>query len=133
MGAPHLVVDGGGGRIAVAFPGEGVAYVGDADASALGRILGVPLPLAPFVRFLTEGEAPAVPGLTARREPPGTGLPRRVQVTAGGASLSLTRRQWRPSPPDPGALGAGVAPPGLEVRPLDDLPDLGLPAVGAGP
>jgi hypothetical protein len=133
MGAPHLVVDGGGGRLAVAFPGEGVAYVGEADPEALGRVLGVPLPLEPFVRFLTDGVVPVAEGLTLQREPEGGGLPRRIQVAARGASLSLTRRQWRPSPPDPSALGTGVAPAGLELRPLWAMPDLGLPAIGTGP
>jgi hypothetical protein len=117
----------------VAFPGEGVAYVGDADAQALARILGIPVSLEGFVGFLREGRDPGVSGLTLRREPDGVGLPRQAQLEAGAASLSLTRRQWRPAPPDPAALGAGRAAPGLTVLPLSDLPDLGLPAIGSRP
>ena len=133
MGAPHVIVDGGGGRVAVAFPGEGVAYVGDADAAVLGRVLGVPLSLDAFVRFLLEGAPVDAAGLSAAREPLDAGLPRRVEVTAGEATLTLKGRQWRPSPPDPRALGTGTAPPGLEVRPLEEMPDLGLPAIGTAP
>jgi hypothetical protein len=143
MGAPHLIVDGGGGRVAVAFPGEGVAYVGEAEPDVLGRVLGVPLSLDRFVGFLREG-APVggtlggtlggtMDGLTLEREPEGPGLPRRLRVETGAASLSLRRREWRPSPPDPRALGTGTAPAGLTVEPLREMPDLGLPAIGADP
>jgi hypothetical protein len=132
-GAPHLVVDAGSGRIAVAFPGEGVAYVGDADPEALSRIVGIPVTLPAFVAFLTLGEVPPIEGVALRREPAGAGLPREAELSAGSATLSLTRRQWRPAPPDPGALGRGTAAPGLAVRPLSDLPDMGLPALGTGP
>jgi hypothetical protein len=132
-GAPHLVVDGGGGRIAVAFPGEGLAYVGEASPGTLGRVLGLPVTLQDLVGFLTEGRDPGVPGLVLRRDPAGAGLPRGAQLTSGGAALELSRRQWRPAPPDPAALGVGHAPRGLEVRPLAELPDLGFPAIGSGP
>jgi len=131
-GAPHLVVDAGGGQVAVAFPGDGVAYVGEAAPEILARVLGIAVTLPDLVAFLIDGRDPGVPGLSLRRDPGGTGLPREAQLVSGPAALQLTRRQWRPSPPDPGALGAGRAAPGLDLRPLAELPDLGLPAIGAG-
>ena len=132
-GAPHLVVDAGGGQIAVAFPGEGVAYVGEASPETLGRVLGISVTLHDLVGFLTEGRDPGVPGLSLRRDPPGAGLPREAHLASGSGTLEMTRRQWRPAPPDPGALGVGRAAPGLDLRPLAELPDLGLPAIGAAP
>jgi hypothetical protein len=132
-GAPHLVVDAGGGQLAVAFPGDGVAYVGEASAETMGRVLGIPVTLPDLVGFLTEGRDPGLPGLSLRRDPEGAGLPREAHLASGPGTLDLARRQWRPAPPDPAALGVGRAAPGLDVRPLAELPDLGLPAIGAGP
>lgn len=132
-GAPHLVVDGGGGRLAVAFPGEGVAFEGEAAPEAMARVLGIPVTLPDLVGFLKEGRDPGVPGLTLRRSPAGSGLPREAELASGPATLGLARRQWRPSAPHPETLGTGRAAPGLEVRPLAELPDLGLPAIGKDP
>jgi hypothetical protein len=125
VGGPQLVVDSGSGRLAVAFPGERVAYQGDADAGAIERVLGVRVAPAELVAFLTEGAPPASQGLRAEREPAvSAGLPRRVRLAAADASLTLERRERRPPPADPDALGTGAAPDGFEVRPLADLPDL---------
>jgi hypothetical protein len=132
-GAPHLVVDAGGGEIAVAFPGEGVAYVGEASAETLGRVFGIAVALPDLVGFLTEGRDPAVPGLSMRRDPAGAGLPREAHLASGPGVLELARRQWRPTPPDPAALGVGRAAPGLDLRPLAELPDLGLADVETSP
>jgi hypothetical protein len=122
LGTPHLVLDGGGGRVALSFPGEGVAYVGDSSPQVMGQVVGVPVALEDFVRLVLEGEPPPGTEVRVDRRPPrGGGLPQRLDLVIGPRSLRFTLHSRRPPPPDPAAVGTGAPPPGAAVLPLEDL------------
>ena len=49
VGTTEAIFDGGNGRIAVTLPRDRVSYVGDGDAAAMAKVLGVRLSLEELV------------------------------------------------------------------------------------
>lgn len=129
MGTSHLILDAGAGRVALTFPQEKVAYVGTAGPDVLERVVGLRgLSLEPFARFVLTGEADPPPGISVRRAPPrGEGLPRRLEIATADRRLVFERRERPASGPLGAELGTGSPPPGVEVRPIEELPPLNDP------
>lgn len=121
LGSPLLILDGGAGRLAATFVREKVAYVGRADRSTIGEILGVPIELADLVGAILDGEA-ADPGLTLVRSPDSAGtLPRALELRSAAAGLVLELKRRRPLAGAPAVLGRGEPPPGIPTRPIEEL------------
>jgi hypothetical protein len=119
IGGPRLILDGGGGKLAVTFPGRRLSFVGPVGEQEIGRILGFPISLDDLVGAVLRGAPP--PGVGMARAPDGShGLPDSFELELGGRSLRLelqgTRKHRRNE-----ALGTGAPPPDSEVRPLEDL------------
>ena len=127
VGGPELIIDGGNGRLAVTVNSRGAAWVGEARVDVLEAILGFPVALEELVGALIHGSAMAGPVVVARTPGTGPGLPRRFELGLGDRVLRLelqgTRKRGRGSY----AIGTGTPPPGVEVRPIDDLVSEGGP------
>jgi hypothetical protein len=121
IGTTQLVVDGGGGRLAVALVRKRVAYVGPSNPAVIERIVGLALGLDELVDMLLVGR-PVPPGYEVERsgEPPGV-LPSRLELRSGDSRLTLVRRRTLALPADDADLGRGEPPAGLELRPLEEL------------
>jgi hypothetical protein len=125
LGAPQLIVDGGGGQLAVTFVRDGESFVGQARGDVVARILGIRLELDELVRALLTGETV---GGEHRLERTGRGpgeLPEAVTIRTEGGTLALELKRLRPLRADPTLLGTGRAPHGTRIRPLEELDDEG--------
>lgn len=123
VGGPRLVLDGGAGRLAVALVEERLAYVGDAEAGSLERVLGVRVTLASFVSALLLGHPAQAGEVSMRREPEsGSGLPSSFELRRGSSALSLLRKKdGRRVLALGAAVGSGTPPAGFRVLPLTEL------------
>jgi len=127
VGTTEVIIDGGGGRVAVTLPRKRVAYTGDGDAAALEKVLGVRLSLEQLVRGLL-GHESASPGYEVAREPAGeTGLPDELRIDGGGHRLILRLKSTQPLRVSTETLGNGEPPPKMDVRPLAALESIDLP------
>ena len=116
-----MILDGGGGRLAVTFVRDGESYVGAVDRSVLERVLGLPLDLHDLVAALLTGESPsAVERVERRGARPGV-LPQALSITSPEARLELELRRLSPLETDPSQLGCGCPPAGTRVRPIEEL------------
>lgn len=123
VGGPKLIVDGGGGRIAVSIVPERVAFVGGASRDDLARALGLRIALDDLVpAFLGTAGPPAdVEELRRGGGAPGE-LPERFLVRAGDGTLELVLKGTRELPSSlPDGFAAGTPAPRMEPRPLSDL------------
>ena len=123
VGGPRLIVDGGGGRIALSFVADRVAYVGDDPRGGLRSVLGLDLGLEDLVGAVLEGIAPA--GVREFERTPGGpgGWPRRIEMSGPDVELVLDLRRTRGLPVEVKAeLGTGTPAPGLAVLPLEQAP-----------
>lgn len=119
FGGPAWIVDAGGGRITLAEVATRTAWSGPASDRTFETWIGVPISPDTFVRAVTDG-IPSTDRLDARRVPErGPGLPKRLELRGTGSRLSLDRKGFATAPR--GTLGTGQAPPGFEIRPLEDL------------
>jgi len=122
VGTPRLILDGGGGRLAISVLRTRVAYVGDAGAEAVRRAIGAPISLSALVRSIVLGENPDAPGVTVAREPDDPqGFAETFEVRWEGSSLRLELVRKQPlRNPGPG-LGSGAPPEGFAVRSLEQI------------
>jgi len=127
VGGTAVILDGGGGRMSVVVPGERAAWAGAADADVLERVIGVRVGLEDLVGLLPGRGGSPPEGYEVERAPPGPGLPRTFALRGGGGSLALERRRLEPLRVSTDALGTGSVPPGLDVRPLEELGQVALP------
>ncbi|HKQ59695.1 MAG TPA: hypothetical protein VJS92_00340 [Candidatus Polarisedimenticolaceae bacterium] len=119
VGTTALVVDGGGGQLAVTVPGERTAYVGPERPEALERLLGLPLTLQGAVTALLEGPPSSSTAVQREGGPRGT-LPERLELRGSAGRLALRLQQRRAIPADRAAeLGTGRPPAGVERLPLE--------------
>lgn len=127
VGTTELILDGGGGRVAVTLPRKRVTYAGDADAAALEMVLGVPLSLEQLVQGLLGSDVTGT-GYELNREPVGrTGLPDLLRIEGSGHLLSLRLKSMQPLRVSTSTLGNGEPPPDMELRPLTALDPVDLP------
>jgi len=127
VGTTELIIDGGGGRVAITQPRKRVSYAGDADAEAMEKVLGVRLSLEQLVQGLLGHEVTGV-GYSVERRPAGeTGLPESLRIDGSGHSLSLRLKSSQPLRVSTSTLGNGEPPPDMEVLPLTDLDPVELP------
>jgi hypothetical protein len=132
MGSTEMIVDGGGGRLAVTLPREGISYVGQAREEILERILGVRLNLQELVQGLLSGELNHEAYSVVREAGEG-GLPSGIEFRSAESTLRLELKRLKPLRVDPRGLGKGEPPAGTRVRPLDELgADLNSSAEGGG-
>ena len=132
VGTTEVILDGGGGRIAVTLPRERAAYVGAGDTTALEQVLGLSLTLEQLVQTLL-GAASSVEGLSFTRDPPATpGLPRSFEIESAGHRLRMRLERTAPLRVSTAAVGNGEPPEGVEQRPLEALRAVELPQDAAG-
>lgn len=132
IGGAELIVDAGPGRLAVTLVDERRAYVGRPSAAAVERMLGLPLELETLLRVLLQGGTLPEPWRVAREPALGAGFPARLEIGHGERRLELELKRVQPLRVDASTLGTGRPPPGMEVRPLDELPPL-LAEADGGP
>ena len=125
VGGPRLIVDGGGGRLAVTFVRDGESFVGSPSREVLEQVLGVPVDLEQLVRALLRGEGVGEDLRVDRTGPPEPGLPERLVLAGGNATLALELKRLRPLAVDRAPLGTGQPPAGTRVRPIEELSDAG--------
>jgi hypothetical protein len=121
IGSTELIVDAGGGRIALSIIRERTAYVGDADRRTLEKVLGIALTLEELVEILLTGEIGQEHFEMERVPERGEGLPRRLRISAEGRTAEFNLKRLRPVRGLPEMLGSGAAPEGMKVLPLDEL------------
>jgi hypothetical protein len=123
VGGPEVVVDGGGGRLAVTLVGEGAAYVGPASRTAVEAVVGVPVPMEDLVRWILVAADPVPPDVAVTRSPErAEGLPKLLEIRAGGRMLRIERKGVAKQRGIAAGAGTGAAPPGVAERPLGELP-----------
>ncbi len=129
VGSTEMILDGGGGRLAVTLVREKIAFVGDADSGAMNRVLGVRLGVAELVRGILTDEPTDSSDVTLRRvESESPPLPERVEIESGASRLSLELKRVRPVRFRSSGIGTGKPPEGIEdLRPLDELELEGVP------
>jgi len=126
LGTTELIVDAGGGRVAVTLVDERTSFVGSAAEDVLQRILGLHLELD-MLLGLVLGNDEAAPGLVVNRVPAtGPGYPDSLEIGNERRQLQLELKRVHALERDPETLGNGRPPDGVEVRPLDELAALTL-------
>jgi hypothetical protein len=123
VGSPSLILDAGEGRISVLSSKDRVAYVGASSGDTLRKAIGVDTTVEDLVRAVVSGGSGAGSVAIERDPPAGPGLPRSLAFRTGDAELRLTLEKVRTLRAG-AAVGAGTPPPGVETRPLEDLPEL---------
>jgi hypothetical protein len=124
LGATVMILDGGENRLAVTLVRERVAFVGDSGPDNLRRLFGLELSLAELVRGLLTGEAGELEVEVRRESSLSEGLPQRLEIVStveSGRRMTLELKRLRRLDVAPGSLGTGEPPPGLELRPLEEL------------
>jgi hypothetical protein len=123
MGGVNFVLDSGGGQTCVVDVAAATAYVGADRAGgvgAIGALVGVRVSVADAVAALFSGAAPA--GLHVTRDGSADGeLPVTIRIADESRSIALTRLRFERGTADAAALGTGVPPPQLTVRPLEGV------------
>ncbi len=138
IGTTVLILDAGGGRMAIAVPREKRAWAGAASSEALRRFSGFQVELEALVQMVLVGNP--VPGVEIKREGSAAGtLPRRLELAAAARVLRLDLRRLRPlGSRATGSLGTGNAPAGYLAEPIEEflIEDWSLPqspAIGRTP
>jgi hypothetical protein len=123
VGGPDVIVDGGGGRLAVTVVSERTAYVGAASRAAIEAIAGVPVALDELVRWILVSAESSPPGIEVTRRPEREGgLPESLEIRADGRALRLERRRLDVQRTMAAGAGTGAPPPGVVERPIEELP-----------
>jgi len=121
LGGPKLILDGGGGQLAVTLPGREESWAGPASGEELGRVLGFPLTLRDLVAAVIEGTPLAGDVGMTRLPPAGGELPRVFELRFEGRRLRLDLERRRTTRGSAATMGTGAPPPGTDVRPLHEL------------
>jgi hypothetical protein len=125
VGGPAVIVDAGGGRLSVALVRERTAYVGPASVAAIGAVTGVSVSLEDLVGWIVLGaEAEGGDVRVTRRPERGPGLPRELEIRAGGKTLRIELRETWSAASLGERTGTGESPPGIVERPIEELPVL---------
>jgi len=120
MGGVAFVLDSGAGQTCVVDVAAATAYAGEDGVGALGALVGVRVSVADAVAALLSGASPSGLRVTRDGSPEGA-LPAAIRLADGGRSIALTRLRFERGSGDARALGTGVPPPKLAVRPLEGV------------
>ena len=121
VGGPRLVLDGGGGRLAVTLPGRDESWAGAASGEHVGRVLGFPLELHELVGAVLQGTSLGGDVAMTRVPAAGGDLPRTFELRFEGRWLRLDLERRRRARGAAADMGTGTPPPGTEVHPLHEL------------
>ena len=131
MGGPRLILDGGGGKLAVSVVDRRTAYVGSAEADSVLRAIGAPVPLSSLVRALVLGEDPSAPDVTIVREPEERpGFPEIFEIRWEGRILRIDLVKMQPMRGTGPSIGSGTPPEGFSVHPMDEIDEDEGPLLG---
>jgi hypothetical protein len=120
VGGVTFILDAGGGKVCVIDVAAGTAYVGEDGPGAIADLTGVRVSVAEAVAALIDGVSPE--GVAVVRGGRGDGtLPDTLRIDDGGRILAIERVRVERGRTDPRALGTGVPPATLRVRPLTEL------------
>lgn len=123
VGGPEMIVDGGGGRLAITLVRDRTSFVGPASTRAIESVTGVPVPLEVLVRWIVTGAGDVPAGFEVTRDPPDApGLPLMLEIRDGERKVRIERRRLEAVAALAGGTGTGTPPPGVEARPLEELP-----------
>jgi len=131
VGGPRLILDGGGGKLAVSVVDRRTAYVGSAEADSVLRAIGAPVPLSSLVRALVLGEDPSAPDVTIVREPEERpGFPEIFEIRWEGRILRIDLVKMQPMRGTGPSIGSGTPPEGFSVHPMDEIDEDEGPLLG---
>jgi hypothetical protein len=120
VGGVTYILDAGGGNVCIVDVGEGTAYVGEDGPAALAALTGVRVSVADAVAALLDGVSPA--GIQVSRVGGADGtLPDKLVIEDAGRSLAIERVRVERGRTDESALGRGLPPDRLRLRPLENL------------
>lgn len=132
LGSAQMIMDGGGGRLALTLVGDRVAYVGAARPEHVARILGVALSLEDLVRAVLDGvTADGQYSVVRSADRKGT-LPTDLELRSPDTLLRIELLKRRALASPAGPLGTGEPPAGVDRRPLEQLSAADPPALFAG-
>jgi hypothetical protein len=120
VGGVTYILDAGGGNVCIVDVGEATAYVGEDGPGAIAALTGVRVSVADAVAALLDGVSPAGIELSRVGGADGT-LPDKLVIEDGGRSLALERVRFERGRTDKSALGTGLPPDRLRLRPLANL------------
>ena len=120
VGGVTFILDAGGGNVCIVDVSAATAYVGEDGPGAIAALAGVRVSVADAVAGLLDGISPA--GLAVTRVGRADGaLPEKLRIEDGARSFALDRVRVLRGRTDPRALGTGVPPDKLRVRPLTNF------------
>jgi hypothetical protein len=120
VGGVTFTLDAGDGNACVVDVGTAIAYVGDGGPGAIEALVGVRLSIQDAVAALLYGVTPPGASVTRIGGPEGA-LPERFRFADGARSLTLDRIRLERGSASSQALGTGIPPRQLAVRPLASL------------
>jgi hypothetical protein len=125
IGTTEAIIDSSPTQMSVHFLRAGVSYSGPVEADTLRDLWGIDSSLAEFVGLFMTGVAPPGWELEAGVEE----YPSELRYQREGRLISLTLKRVQQLGVDPESLGSGMAPIGIEQRPLSELRLEQLPGV----
>jgi hypothetical protein len=121
FGGPQLIVDGGGGQLSVTSVRDRVAYVGPARPEIVRRVFGLSLSVEAIVRAVLDGVLDDPDYTLIRSDEVAGSLPSSIAIHSDDFELRMDLRRARPLENGSPVLGRGSPPPGMEVRPIEEL------------
>ncbi len=121
VGSTAMILDGGGGKLAVTLVRERRAFVGHSSPAIMERVFGLRLSVEELVRGLLTGDLPETGYAVVREATVPAGLPDRVEIASPSSRMILELKRLRPLGAAVESLGTGAPPPGLEIVALDEL------------
>ena len=120
VGGVAFILDAGGGNACIVDVAAATSYVGEDGPGAIEALVGVRVSVADAVEALLHGASPQ--GLVVTRAGGADGaLPETIRIADGARSLVLDRLRFERGNTDPRALGTGIPPKRLPVRPIESL------------
>ncbi len=120
VGGVTYILDAGGGNVCVVDVSAATAYVGEDGPDAIAALTGVRVSVADAVAALLDGVSPAGVAVTRVGGLDGA-LPDTLRIEDGARSLVIERVRVERGRTDPDALGTGLPPDRLRLRPLGNL------------
>jgi len=121
LGGPQLIVDGGGGQLAVTWVRDRVAYVGQARPEIVRRVFGLSLSMEELVGAVLDGVLDDPSYTVVRSDEAAGSLPSSIEIHSDEIELRMNLRRMRALDKGASELGRGTPPPGMEVRPIEEL------------